>query len=77
MVPNPLEDRPLTIEEAAEFLTLSRWTLYHKVARGEIAVSRPGRKLYFQRQDLVSYASQNRSPASFELQAQARQLTAS
>lgn len=49
----PDEDyRFLNITEAAEFLKTSPAALYTKVSRGEIPFSKPGRRLYFDKEEL-------------------------
>jgi excisionase family DNA binding protein len=46
------ESALLTIAEAAEFLKTSPAALYTKVSRGEIPFSKPGRRLYFDKDEL-------------------------
>jgi excisionase family DNA binding protein len=48
----PEEETLLTITEAAEFLKTSPGALYTKVSRGEIPFSKPGRRLYFDKDEL-------------------------
>lgn len=63
-----IDELPMTLQEAADFLNLSRWTLYHKTSLGEISFYKPGgRKLVFFKSDLMAYLRQNRSTATFEL----------
>lgn len=49
------QEEMLTIKEAAIFLDLSISTLYSKVCRKEIQVHKPGKRLYFQKSELVEW----------------------
>jgi len=54
------EDEPhewLTVDEAAKFLKVSVASLYTRVSRKEIPVSKPGKKLYFNKTDLMDWIS--------------------
>lgn len=44
----------LTIQEAAEFLSLTVPTLYSKVSRGELPVMKRSKRLYFSKADRKS-----------------------
>jgi len=48
-------DEMLTIDQAALFLNLAVATLYSKVSRREIPVSKPGKRLYFSKAELTEY----------------------
>ncbi|MDB5004437.1 MAG: hypothetical protein JWQ34_2662 [Mucilaginibacter sp.] len=48
----PEEDTVMNITEAAAFLKTSPGALYTKVSRGEIPFSKPGRRLYFDKDEL-------------------------
>ncbi len=50
----------LTIGQASEFLKLSVPTLYTKVSRGEIPVNKPGKRLYFSRDELSAWIKSGR-----------------
>lgn len=50
----------LTINGAAEFLSLSVPTLYTKVSRREIPVSKRGKRLYFSKDDLSVWIKSGR-----------------
>lgn len=45
----------LTIKEAATFLDLTVPTLYSKVSRKEIPSHKPGKRLYFQKSELLDW----------------------
>ena len=48
----PEEETLLTVDEAAAFLKTSTAALYTKVSRGEIPFSKPGKRLYFDKDEL-------------------------
>jgi excisionase family DNA binding protein len=63
-----MENKPLNIDEAAEYLSMKKSYLYQLVYHGKIASYKPGGKLlYFKREDLENYVYQNRKAADFEL----------
>ncbi|QEC78514.1 helix-turn-helix domain-containing protein [Mucilaginibacter ginsenosidivorax] len=49
------EDEMLTVDQAATFLNLAVPTIYSKVSRREIPVSKPGKRLYFSKSELNEY----------------------
>jgi excisionase family DNA binding protein len=49
------DERPLTIQEAAEFLDLSVSTIYSKSSRGEIPFIKSKKRVYFSRTELLEY----------------------
>ncbi len=54
--------------EAAEFLVISKKQLYKLMRQRVIPYSQPGGKLaYFQKHDLLKYATQNRQKSNLEL----------
>ncbi|GAB2478717.1 helix-turn-helix domain-containing protein [Algoriphagus taiwanensis] len=65
-------DKPLTIEEASEFLNLTKATLYGKVSRREIPVMKRGKKLYFSMSDLIAYLDKGRVKTFEELNEEAQ-----
>ena len=49
-------EKPLTLEEAAEFLDMKKSTLYKMTHRREIPYSKPhGKKIYFSKVELVRW----------------------
>jgi len=56
----------LTIEEAAEFLHLSKPTLYSKVSKGELPVMKRSKRLYFSRTELLDYLKAGRRQSNAE-----------
>ncbi len=51
------ENDLLTIHEAAEFLKITPAALYTKVSRKEVPVNKPGKRLYFNKNELKEWIS--------------------
>jgi len=67
---NPADDGSndlLTVREAADFLKISVQSLYCKVSRMEIPVSKPGRRLYFSQSELKKWVSDSRRKTAAEI----------
>ena len=62
----------LTIQEAAEFLSLSVPTLYSKVSKGKIPVMKQGKRLYFSRTELMEYVKAGRKKSNAEIEQEAK-----
>ncbi|MDB5117700.1 MAG: hypothetical protein JWQ79_3192 [Mucilaginibacter sp.] len=56
----PEEETLLTVNEAAEFLKTSAGALYTKVSRREIPFSKPGKRLYFDKDELRKWVKLGR-----------------
>lgn len=55
------QDKPMRVDEAAEFLSLSKSTLYQMVFKNQIPHSKPTSKmLFFSKIDLVNWISKHR-----------------
>ena len=70
----PTTDQPeqlLTIQQAAEFLSLSVPTLYSKVSKGELPVMKRGKRLYFSRTELMEYIKEGRKKSNAEIEQEA------
>ena len=61
----------LTIQEAADFLNLSKATIYSKVSRNELPVMKRGKRLYFSRTELLNYLKAGRKKSNAEIEAEA------
>lgn len=63
------QDTPdiLSVNQAAEFLSLKINTIRIKASRGEIAYIKRGGRLYFNRADLERYLQSGRHPAKYEI----------
>lgn len=64
-------DAILTIEQAAEFLNLSKTTLYGYVHNSTIPVSKRGKRLYFSKQELLDWIKEGRRKTMSEIAQQA------
>lgn len=65
------EDRFLTVQQAAEFLSLSVPTIYSKCSKGELSFFKQGKRLYFSQKGLSEYLKQGRVKSNEELRAEA------
>jgi excisionase family DNA binding protein len=71
----PTTDQPeqlLTIQEAAEFLSLAVPTIYSKVSKGELPVMKRSKRLYFSRTELLDYLKEGRKKSNAEIEAEAK-----
>lgn len=72
---NPTTDQPeqlLTIQEAAEFLSLTVPTMYSKVSKGELPVMKRSKRLYFSRTELLEYIKDGRKKSNAEIEQEAK-----
>ena len=53
-------DRPYDLNKAAEYLDLRKSTLYKLTSTSAIGHFKPGKKIYFEKNDLDSWWRQNR-----------------
>ena len=60
-------DQLLTINEAAEFLHLTADTLYGKVHSKEIPYSKPGKRIYFSKTEIIQWVKQGRKKTIKEI----------
>ena len=70
----PPTDQPeqlLTIQEAAEFLSLTVPTMYSKVSKGELPVMKRSKRLYFSRTELLEYLKDGRKKSNAEIEQEA------
>ena len=66
-------DKPMSVEEASEFLNLAAQTIYGYTSRNEIPHTKRGKKLYFYKKELTdwlkkdkkSFASEEKTKKSF------------
>lgn len=61
----------LTIDQAAELLSLTKPTLYSKVSRRELPVMKRGGRLYFSKDELMGYLKEGRRKTNAEVEAEA------
>jgi excisionase family DNA binding protein len=62
----------LTVQEAAQLLSLSVPTIYGLISRGEIPVMKRSKRCYFSRQELLEYLQRGRRGAKDEITAEVR-----
>lgn len=66
-------ERLLSIEEASEYLNLSKATIYSKVSRNELPYIKKGR-LYFSSAELLDYLKSGKRKTHAELEAEAHEM---
>jgi excisionase family DNA binding protein len=64
--PTP-SDELMTIEQAANFLSLKKNTLYSLVSKGEISSMKRSKRLYFSREDLLNYVKAGRRKSNAKI----------
>lgn len=69
--PTEQPDQLLTVQEAAEFLSLTVPTVYSKVSKGELPVMKRSKRLYFSRLELMEYLKAGRKKSNAEIEAEA------
>lgn len=57
----------LTVEQAAEFLSLAKPTVYGMVSRNELPYMKRSKRLYFSRAELTAYLKEGRKKTQSEL----------
>lgn len=65
-------DYPMTVEEAANFLSLARATIYSLVGQKKIPVFKQGKRLYFSKQELTSWIKTGRKKTGIEIDEEAK-----
>ncbi len=65
-------DQLLTVDQAAAFLTLAKPTIYAMLSRGELPNLKRGKRVYFQKSDLLNYLKEGRRKTYQEINAEAR-----
>ncbi len=58
----------LTVKEAAEFLSLAVPTIYSMVSRGELPHMKRSKRLYFDREELISFLKDGRQQTNEEIE---------
>ena len=69
--PTEHPEQLLTIQQAAELLSLTVPTLYSKVSKGELPVMKRSKRLYFSRTELTEYIKEGRKKSNAEIEAEA------
>lgn len=63
-----IDDNLLTIQDASKLLKLSVATIYSKVCRNELPVSKKGKRLYFLKSELLDWIKSGRIKTIAEIQ---------
>lgn len=58
--PQPAKEELLTVQDAANFLSLSVPTIYTLISKGEIPVMKRSKRCYFSRAELINYLKAGR-----------------
>jgi excisionase family DNA binding protein len=64
-------EKPLNVQEAAQFLNLTVATIYSKVSKGELPVMKRSKRLYFSSTELMAYLKDGRKKSNAEIEADA------
>ena len=64
-------DEPLTVQDAAKFLSLSVPTIYGLISKGQLPVMKRGKRCYFLKADLLAYLKEGRKKSNAEIAASA------
>lgn len=65
------KEQLFTVQEAAEFLSLTVPTLYTKCSRNTIPFMKRGKRLYFSSTELMEYLKKGRIKSNTEIEAEA------
>ncbi len=70
----PLEpaDQLMTVDQAAKFLSLAKPTIYAMLSRGELPNLKRGKRVYFQKTDLLNYLKAGRRKSFHQLKDEGR-----
>ncbi len=60
-------EQPLTVEETAEFLSLSVPTIYGLIHKGKLVGMKPAKRRYFHKVELLNYLNQSRGKSLEEI----------
>lgn len=71
----PDQDDLLTVQAAAEFLSLSVPTIYGLISKGDLPVMKRSKRCYFSKRDLLNYLKEGRRRSNSEIAVQAEYLT--
>lgn len=69
--PTDHPEQLLTIQETAEFLSLTVPTIYSKVSKRELPFMKRGKRLYFSRTELMEYLKDGRQKTNAEIEQEA------
>lgn len=66
-------DQIFTVDQAADFLSLSKATIYAKASNGTIPYFKDGKRLYFSRAELMEHLRSKRRKTRAEIEEEASQ----
>ena len=69
--PTEQPEQLLTVQEAAEFLSLTVPTLYSKCSKNELPYMKRSKRLYFSRTELLEYIKAGRKKSNAEIEQEA------
>ena len=69
----PEPDRLLTVDQCAEFLNLSKPTIYGLISRREIPFMKRGKRCYFSKTELFDYLKEGRRKTAKEIKEEAEE----
>jgi excisionase family DNA binding protein len=68
--PSPASPQPkgayMTVSQLAEYLQISKQTIYNWICKGEIPYSKIGRRVRFKREDIVRWSEDKKIEASYD-----------
>jgi excisionase family DNA binding protein len=70
--PTEQPEQLLTVQEAAQFLSLAVPTIYSKVSKGELPVMKRSKRLYFSSTELMEYLKEGRKKSNAEIEQEAK-----
>ena len=60
-------DQPMTVQQTADFFGNAKSTIYGMISRGELPYLKRGKKVYFQKTDLLNYLKAGRRKSYQEI----------
>ena len=66
--PKKQKNKFLTVQEAANFLNLTKPTVYSKVSKGELPHMKKGKRLYFSLEELVDHIKSGKVKSISEIE---------
>lgn len=69
--PQQETDELLTVEQCAEFLKLSKPTIYGLISKGSIPVMKRSKRCYFLKSELIKYLQEGKRKSHSEIEAEA------
>lgn len=74
-IPQKATEELLTVQDAANFLSLSVPTIYGLISKGQLPVMKRAKRCYFSKDDLLDYVKQGRKKTLLEIEAEAQSFT--